>query len=106
MEELKIYWTGIEYSYAESSSKFGELQGGFVYGFVQAIDARDALAKFDDRLKSENLIPKQVEFISLYDLEMEWETEEQTNSYCRLVGEAQETWDVIFDDFYAFENEV
>jgi hypothetical protein len=106
MEELKIYWSGIEYTYAKESPSYGKLQGGFVYGFVQANDARDALKKFEKRLKEEDLIPLQVEFISLYDIEMEWESDEQTDNYCQLYNEAKETSKVIFDDFYAYENEV
>ena len=106
MEDKKIYWTGVEYRYGEGSSNYGKLQGGFVYGFVQARDARDALNRFDEKLIEEALIPVIIEFISIYDIEMEWETEEQTENFCQLCNEARESTEVIFDDFYAFENEV
>lgn len=106
MEDVKIYWTGVEYKYGEGSPNYGKLQGGFVYGFVQASDAREALNRFDEKLIEENLIPILIEFISIYDIEMEWETEEQTENFCQLYTEAQESSEVIFDDFYAFEDEV
>ena len=105
MEDLRIYWAGIEYKYGQSFSKNDKLKGGFVYGFVKAKDVRDALNKFDRRLKEEDLIPIEIEFITTYDNEMEWETEEQKVNYCRLISEAQETSEVVFDDFYAYENE-
>lgn len=47
-----------------------------------------------------------MEFITLYDTEMEWITDEQTVNYCKLYNEAQETSEVVLDDFYAFENDV
>lgn len=37
MENLKIYWTSVEFNYSKKSPQFGKLAGGFVYGFVKAL---------------------------------------------------------------------
>ncbi|RYE43219.1 MAG: hypothetical protein EOP48_23035 [Sphingobacteriales bacterium] len=105
MNSLKIYWTGIEYNYSNTSPQFGKLAGGFVYGFVKALDATEALNKFKDELTHQHIDVKEVEFISPYDIEMEWETEEQANRYIQLYREAESLNQVVLDDFYAFENE-
>jgi hypothetical protein len=105
MNSLKIYWTGIEYGYSKKSPQFGKLAGGFVYGFVTALDAREALNKFTDELKHQDIDIKEVEFISPYDIETEWETEEQAIIFIRLCREAESSNQVLFDDFYAYESE-
>lgn len=63
----KIYWTGIEYIYDKTSPEYGKLEGGFVYGFVNTFDVREVLEKVLNKLKTEKIVPKEVEFISLYD---------------------------------------
>ncbi len=104
MEESRIYWTGIEFNYSRDSADYGKLKGGFVYGFVHAIDVREALKRFEGRLIEEKLTPKNFEFISIYDLEMEWETEEQTENYFQLAKEAESSSEVMFDAFYSYES--
>lgn len=105
MNSLKIYWTSIEYNYSKKSPQFGKLVGGFVYGFVKALDAREALNKFTDELRHQDIDIKEVDFISPYDIKMEWETEEQANKYIQLYEEAEFLNQVLFDDFYAYESE-
>lgn len=101
MNNKKIYWTGVEYSYSLNKN----LKGGFVYAFIKAIDVRDALDLLLIRLKQESLIPLEIEFISPYSQEMEWENKKQTKHYSKLYDEALNTDSVIFDDFYAYEND-
>lgn len=105
MNNTKIYWTGIEYNYSKLSPQFGKLAGGFVYGFVKAVNVKEALNKFTNELKLKNIDVKVVEFIKLYDMKMEWETEEHTNKYIQLCEEAKSSNQVLFDDFYAYESE-
>ena len=97
----KIYWTGVEYNYSDNKS----LKGGFVYAFINALDVRDALEKLLKGLEEEKLIPLDVEFISPYDQDMEWEEKGQTKRYIELYNDALNTEQVIFDDFYAYETE-
>ena len=106
MDDLQLYWTSIEYQYKKSSTYYGKLAGGFVFAFVQAFDARDALAKFDNRLGQEDVIPIYIDFISVYDEEMEWETIEQTDKFKELARQAMESTDVVLDDYYGYEPEV
>jgi hypothetical protein len=105
MNNQEIYWTSIEYKYSKQSSEFGKLAGGFVYGFVKASDEVEALNKFTDELKHQGIDVKKVEFISLYDIKTEWETEEQTNNFMELYKEAQSSNEVLLDNFYAYETE-
>ena len=105
MKSLKIYWTSIEYNYGKTSPQFGKLTGGLVYGFVKAFDAKEALKKFTEELKNQNMIVKEVEFISPYDIDMEWETNKQTKKFIQLYRKAESLNQVLFDEFYAYENE-
>ena len=104
MNNTKIFWTGIEYNYSKLSPHFGRLAGGFVYGFVKAVNAKDAMNKFTNDLNLKDIDVKLVEFITPYDIKMEWETEEQTNKYIQLCEEAKSSNRVLFDDFYAYES--
>ncbi len=101
----KVYWCGIEYSYKKGSPDFGKLKGGFVYVFVKASDVREALEKILNELNEKHLNPIEVDFVSPYDEDMEWETTDQTSNYTRLFEEASNSTEVIFDDFYAYEKE-
>ena len=101
MGDKKIYWSGVEYSYEENK----DLKGGFVYVFIKAIDVRDALNLLLNGLKQENLIPLEIEFISPYSQDMEWENKKQTKHYSKLYNEALNTDIIIFDDFYAYEKD-
>ena len=51
----------------------------------------------------QDLEVKEVEFISPYDIETKWETEEQTIKIIQLYNNAASSNQVIFDDFYAYE---
>ena len=105
MDDLHVYWTSIEFQYDKSSAQYDLLAGGFVFAFVSATDAREALDKFDTCLSQEGLIPIYVEFVSVYNEETEWEMNEQTEIFQNLVKEASQSTNVILDDFYAYEQE-
>jgi len=102
---LTIYWASLEYTYSKKSIHFGKLAGGFVYGFVKAYDAVEALDNFTNELKQQDIDVKKIEFISPYDIEMEWETKEQTKKFIELYEKANTGNEVLFDDFYAYESE-
>ncbi|MFL9835739.1 hypothetical protein [Chryseobacterium terrae] len=99
---MKIYWTSVEFTYKKSTEK---LKGGFVYAFTKAIDARDALDLFLTEFEKKDLQIIFVEYVSLYDLEMEWETKKQTNHFRVLYKEAVKYQGVILDDFYSYEDD-
>ena len=103
--EKKIYWSSIEYSYSKNSKEAEKLKGGFVYALIKAYDAREALEKIQSALDNENMIPIEIEYISPYDVNMEWEEEDQTSHFNGLYEEAGKKSDVIFDEFYAYEKE-
>ena len=101
----KIYWTSIEYRYIKKVDK-KDLKGGFVYAFINANDVRDVLKKVLIELAKQNLEPIEIEFISPYDKEMEWETKEQTEHFKQLYKESKKTDNVVFDDFYAYKTDL
>lgn len=103
--EKKVFWSGIEYSYLESSKKFKNLQGGFVFIFIKAYDVREALAKIEKELTIIKLEPIEIEFIKPYEKELEWETPEQTEHYLSLYEESDSKNKTVFDTFYAYEHE-
>lgn len=101
---MKTYWSEVEYRYAQSESGNRKLRGGFVYAFVAAFDARDALTKIEAAMSAEDLEPEKVVYISPYG-ETSWEKEEDQRKFSQLVRQAEMTGRVIFDEFYAFEND-
>lgn len=101
----RIYWSSVEYIFNEDSPKFGKLKGGAVYAFVKAKDARDSLEKIIKALTDEFLIPVDVEYISIYDTDIEWENDEETSQFMQLYQEAENSNEVIFDVFYEYEKE-
>lgn len=104
-KNLKVYWSSIEYIYTNNNSKNIKLKGGFVYCFVSARDAKDAIKKFELALNSMDIAIKSIDFVSTYDLDMEWETKEQTTNFINIFKTAEKTDKVIFDDFYAYQKE-
>lgn len=103
--ETKIFWTGIEYVYIEGSVEFGQLKGGFVYAFIKAFDVRDALDKLCIELRNRKLKSIEIEFVSPYDEDLEWETDKLTNHYIDMYREASNGTEIIFDDFHAYEQD-
>jgi hypothetical protein len=61
---METYWSEIEYRfeyrYPQSDSSNPPLKGGFVYAFVEAADARDALRKFKAAMAAEQLLVDRV----------------------------------------------
>jgi hypothetical protein len=101
----KLYWSSIEYHYDKTNPESKKLRGGFVYVFLAAFDAQESLKKILHELKLLKLKPIEIEFISLYDLETEWDTDQQKEIILSICEEVQKTSDVIFDAFNAYEIE-
>ncbi len=94
------YWASVEFEYANDHPRSGELEGGFVYVFLPAEDARDALEKLDHAFRAHKLVPGRVEFIMPY-LDIEWQSDEEKARYDALAEEAGASGDILFDDLYA-----
>ncbi len=102
----KVYWSGVEFTYLPEAPDFGKLAGGFVYGFVKAFDAKQALKKFTYELRKQfGVEVREVEFVSLYDEKTKWETEKETREYLRLYRQAETSGNVVFDAFHSYEKE-
>jgi hypothetical protein len=96
---MQVYWSSVEFEYQESKEG---LKGGFVYAFVNEIDAKHALDTILDELNKLKLKYKLIEFIKPYELELDWSTKKQTNHYKTLYKKASKSDGVIFDVFYSF----
>jgi hypothetical protein len=99
----RIFWTSIEYTYNSEHSPNEGLVGGFVYAFVSSTDDNEARNKFLSALRQQQMTAKEVDFITPYPDNTEWENEEQTKHFKTLFEDAKKTEHVIFDTFYAYE---
>ena len=99
----RIFWTSIEYTYNSEQSSNKGLVGGFVYAFVSSTEDNEARSKFLSALGQQQMTVKEVDFITPYLDNTEWENEEQTKHYKSLFADAKKTDNVIFDTFYGYE---
>jgi hypothetical protein len=101
--ETKIYWSSIEYKYTKPLSKSNKLIGGFVYVFINATNAKEALKKILDDLKLQGIIPIEIEFTKLYE-DIKWKSSKENKHYRSLIEEAKNTENPVYDVFYAYKN--
>lgn len=97
-----VYWANIEFSYEPGSRHHGEFEGGYVYCFVQATDARDALEQFQIEFAGRKLGIRFVEFVNLYS-DVPWQTEEDQEHYDAIAALAAASEEVVFDSFEVYE---
>ena len=102
--ENKIFWSSIEFRYDKGSPDFENLVGGFVYVFIKSFDVIEALEKIQKAFKERKLTPIEIEHISPYNPELEWENEDETKKYTELSEFAFRSGLVEFDDFYSYES--
>jgi len=102
----KIYWSSVEFLYEKKSVDYGKLEGGFVYVFIKSSDAAEALDKIKKAFKEKYLNPIDIDYISPYDPELEWEHEEDQKKYLKLYDFAFHSGLVEFDDFYSYESHI
>lgn len=98
---MEVYWSEIEYRYRKTAPDHQMLKGGFVYAFVKAADARDALSKFTSAIECEGLSVEKVAYVSPYG-ETAWPTQQDEQKFTQLVRDADAGTKVVFDEFYAF----
>ncbi len=97
---MTVFWASFEYKYG---SQIDNLEGGFVYVFVNAENSKNALEKISQKFNEENIISVKVEFIEVYNPKTEWENSVQTKHYNDLYTSALNSLEVILDDFYAYK---
>jgi len=98
---MKVYWSSVEYEYLYDDKK---LKGGFVYVFVKSKDAISAYEQMKKEFAKEDLNPISWEFVSPYDINTEWDSEEEKLHYKKLYELAKKSNKCIFDTFYAYVN--
>jgi hypothetical protein len=103
-QELRIYWTSVEFRLKETHMEFNKLKGGFVYAFLKCRDSEEALDRFKAELDQYNLVPFDFEFIKPYEV-IEWDNDKDTKHYKEILKKASKREKVILDSFYMYENE-
>ena len=103
MSRESVYYSSVEIAFAEGSEFHGKLEGGFVYAFVRAHDARDAMPAILEELEACGLEAVEMEFVAPYE-DVPWETQEEQSRYDLLARRAQEAEGVVLDDIEAFES--
>jgi len=101
----KVYWTSVEFQTDVKDENGVEYTGGFVYAFVFAKDAREALTRIEEDLNKQNRPPTVFEFVSPYDVGIKWEDEDNTKLYLDLYQQAEKAGGIIYDEFYLYEKE-
>ncbi len=100
---MRIYWTDVEFKLKEKHPDFRKYKGGQVFGFVKSNDSEQAFNRFKEELDVLNFVPFDFKFINPYDLSLEWESEKDSSNFEKLYNIAEDSDDVIFDDFYVYE---
>jgi hypothetical protein len=103
-EELRIYWTSVEFRLKDTHKDFTKLKGGLVYAFIKCRDSEEALARFKVELDQHDLVPFDFEFIKPYE-EIEWENAKVTKHFKDLVKKVSKSENVMLDGFYMYRNE-
>ena len=100
---MRIYWTNVEFKFKENHPDSDKYKGGEVFAFVKSKDTQSALERFKKELNNLHYEPFDFEFIKPYDLTIEWEEKSETERYRKLNKITTDSDDVIFDDFYVYE---
>ncbi len=101
-----IYWGSIEYLYNSKHSEYPKLKGGAVYAFYYTDDVRKYLKAVQEDLELLNMDILRVEFVNMYDLDMQWEDESNTKIFKQIATRAKSSKKVVFDDFYAYKSNI
>ena len=101
-DESRVYWSNIEFTYEEGAAQHGLFEGGVVYAFVRAFDAREAIYRIENDLDSRFLGIRSVDFVNEY-VEMPWENEEDQLHFDGLAALAGSTAEVLLDSFEVYE---
>jgi len=99
-EESALYWTSTEFAPSRGHPA-ADFEGGFVYAFMLARDAREAITRLEAGLREEHLSILRVEFVEPY-ADMSWDTPEEKAEFDALGHDALSSGSVVFGDFYVY----
>lgn len=100
--ESKVYWGSVEYEGNLSGMNDKPVKGGFVYVFCKSLDVLDFIERLKKVLNSKNVVIKNLEFVDIYEKEMQWETDDETTHYMELYAKAENSDQLILDTFYEY----
>lgn len=103
MIEKKVFWSSLEYKHTHESPKYPELEGGFVYAFLYAVDVLETVNQINKIFEKNYMKILEVEFVKPYEEDTSWDSEENKQHYASLYQESLNSQDVIFDTFYEYE---
>lgn len=102
LSNSRVYWANVEFTYNEGSSQHGVFEGGVVYAFARAFDAREAILKIEEELEGRDLGVRSVDYIAEYG-EMPWENEDDQLHFDGVSALAGATGKVFLDSFEVYE---
>ena len=102
LDNSRVYWANVEFTYNEGSSQHGVFEGGVVYAFVRAFDAREAILRIEEELQSRDLGVRNVDYVTEYG-EVPWENEDDQLHFDGVSALAGSTGEVFLDSFEVYE---
>lgn len=100
---MNVFLADVEYSYQQTHSEYGNLEGGSVFAFVMEEDVRKAITKTEDAMRSMDL--EVISFDSVFPYTGESADDEETEKqFLELAAAAKKDGEVQFADFYAYEH--
>ena len=101
-EELRVYWSNVEFIYQEVSAQHGIFEGGVVYAFVRAFDVREAILKIEGELDARDLGVRSFDFVTEY-ADLPWEDDDDQLHFNGVAALAGSTGEVFLDSFEVYE---
>ena len=102
LDNSRVYWANVEFTYNEGSSQHGVFEGGVVYAFVRAFDVREAILRIEEELQSRDLGVRNVDYVTEYG-EVPWENEDDQLHFDGVSALAGSTGEVFLDSFEVYE---
>ena len=101
-DESRVYWCNVEFTYEQGSAQHGIFEGGVVYAFVRALEAREAIHKIENELDTRDLGVRSFDFATEYG-DMPWENEDDQLHFDGVAALAGSTGEVFLDSFEVYE---
>lgn len=104
-ENKRVYICDVDYLYKEQADEYEKFIGGAVYVFVRAFDVQEVLQLLKEDMKTKYMEPREIVSIAPYNVNQEWETEEEQMHYLYLYQECEKVNEIVYDDFMAYARE-
>jgi len=101
-EECRVYWSNVEFTYNKGSAQHGIFEGGVVYAFTRAFDARQAILRIEAEFVARGLGMRSVDYVAEYG-EIPWDNDNDQLHFDGVAALAGSTGEVFLDSFEVYE---